>query len=77
MHNSGKSHARSNTSEGRGPECRVKDGDGVRALKEGFERKREREIVEKETLSGFAGLKKLWHDYVKDQMSVDVTVAET
>ena len=72
-----KSHARSYTSEGRDPECRVKDGDDIRALREGFERKREREMVEKETLTGFAGLEKLWHDFVEDQMSVDIAVAET
>ena len=72
-----KSHARSYTSEGRDPECRVKDGDDVRALREGFERKREREMVEKETLSGLAGLQKLWHDFVEDQISVDVVVGET
>ena len=72
-----KSHARSYTSEGRDPECRVNDGDDVRALREGFERKREREMVEKETLTGFAGLEKLWHDFVEDQMSVDIAVADT
>ena len=77
LHNSDKSHTRSYTSEGRGHECRVKDGDGVRALREEFERKREREMVEKETVSGFAGLEKLWHNFVEDQMSVDVAVAET
>ena len=75
--NSDKSHARFYTSYGHGPECRVKDGDDVRALREEFERKREREIVEKETLSWLAGLEKLWHDFVEDQMSVDVAVAET
>ena len=76
-HSTGKSHAGSYTSDGRSPECRVKDGDYVRALREGFERKREREMVDKETLSGLAGLEKLWHDFVEDQMSVDVAVAET
>ena len=34
-------------------------------------------MVEKETLTGFAGLEKLWHDFVEDQMSVDIAVAET
>ena len=77
MPNLDKSHVRSYTSEGRDPECRVKDGDDVRALREGFERKRERETMEKETLTGFAGLEKLWHDFVEDQMSVDIAVAET
>jgi len=76
-HNSGKSHARFYTSDGRAPECKVEDGDGVRALREGFERKREREMVEKETLSGLVGLARLWSDFVEDQMSVDVVVAET
>ena len=75
--NSDKSHARFYTSDGRGPECRVKGGDDVSALREEFERKREREMVEKETLSELPGLEKLWHDFVEDQMSVDVTVAET
>ena len=76
-HNSGKSPARFYTSDERACECRVEDGDGVRALREGFERKREREMVEKETLSGSAGLEKLWSDFVEDQMAVDVAVAET
>ena len=64
-------------SDGRGPECRVKDGDGVRALREEFEWKRDREVMEKETLSELAGLEKRWHDFIEDQMSVDVSVAET
>ena len=34
-------------------------------------------MVDKETLTGLAGLEKLWHDFVEDQMSVDVAVAET
>ena len=34
-------------------------------------------MVDKETFSGLAGLEKLWHDFVEDQMSVDVAVAET
>ena len=76
-HNSGKSHARIHTTDGRAAKCRVEDGDGVRALREGFERKREREMVGKETLSDLVGLERLWHDFVEDQMSVDVAVAET
>ena len=74
-HNSSKSHARFYTSDA--PECTVEDDDGVKALREKFERKREREMVEKETLSGLVGLEKLWHDFVEDQISVDVAVAET
>ena len=77
-HNSSKSHARIHTTDGRAAECKVEDGDdGVRALREGFERKREREMVGKETLSGLVGLERLWQDFVEDQMSVDVVVAET
>jgi len=34
-------------------------------------------MVEKETLSGLVGLARLWSDFVEDQMSVDVVVAET
>lgn len=77
MQNSSKSRATFCTSDGRAPECRGEDGDRVRALREGFERKREREVAEKETLSGSVGLEKLWHDFVEDQMSVDIAVAET
>ena len=76
-HNSSKSHARFYTSDGRAPECIVEDSDGVKALREKFERKREREMVEKETLIALVGLEKLWHDFVEDQISVDVAVAET
>ena len=76
-HNSGKSHARFYTSDESARECRVEKGDGVRALREGFERKREREMEVKETLSGLAGLEKLWSDCIEDQMAVDVAVAET
>ena len=76
-HNSSQSHARLYTRDGRAPECRVEDGDDVRGLREGFERKREREMVGKETLSGLVGLERLWHDFVVDQISVDVAVAET
>jgi len=76
-HNSGKSHARVYSSDERVPESRIEDSDGVKALRKGFERKREREMVEKETLSGLAGLERLWSDFVEDQMSVDIVVAET
>ena len=35
-------------------------------------------MVKKDTLSGLAGLERLlWYDFVEDQMSVDVAVAET
>ena len=76
-HNSSKFHASFYTSDGRTPECTVENSDGFKALREKFERKREREMVEKETLSGLVGLEKLWHDFVEDQISVDVAVAET
>lgn len=48
----------------------------MKASREKFERKREREMVEKETLSGLVGLEKLWLDFVEDQISVNVAVAE-
>lgn len=66
------------TADGRGSERKGEDGDGVRALREGFERKREREIMLKEESSSELGdLTKLWDDFVEDQMTADIAVAQT
>lgn len=73
-----KSHASLYTADGRGPERRDEDSDGIKALREGFERKREREVLGKEESSSeLADLTKLWHDFVEDQITTDIVVAKT
>ena len=73
-----KSHATLDTSDGCGPARREEDSDGVKALREGFQQKREREVLGKEESSSeLADLTKLWHDFVEDQMTVDIAIAET
>ena len=61
-----------------GSERRGEDSDGVKALREGFQRKREREVVRREESSSEpADLTMLWNDFVEDQMAADIAVAET
>ena len=51
---------------------------GVKALREGFERKREREAMAREEISSEQGdLARLWSDSLQDQMSTDITIAKT
>ncbi|KAL9973139.1 hypothetical protein ACROYT_G019556 [Oculina patagonica] len=73
-----KSHASLYTVDGRGLERRGEDSDGIKALREGFDRKREREVLGKEESSNeLSDFTKLWHDFVEDQITTDIAVAET
>ena len=77
MQSSNTSYTSLPTSDGRGPEREGEDSDGIKCLREGFERKREREMTGRDdSLSELGDNKKLWDDFVKDQMTVDRTVAE-
>lgn len=52
--------------------------DGVQALREGFERKRERETMGREEISSEQhDLARLWGDFIQDQMSTDSVMAKT
>ena len=51
---------------------------GVKALREGFERKRAREGMGRENISSDESvLEKLWSDFVQDQISTDSVMAKT
>lgn len=50
--------------------------DSIKALREGFERKREREMKKMEEISGEQGdLASLWSEFVLDQISTDIAIA--
>lgn len=66
---------RGHACEGSGSEHKA---GGVKALREGFERKREREAMAREEISSEQGdLARLWSDSLQDQMSTDITIAKT
>lgn len=52
--------------------------ESVRDLREGFKRKREREVIAREEISSQkSDFKKLWWDFVVDQMLTDTAVGKT
>lgn len=52
--------------------------ESVRDLREGFKRKREREVIAREEMSSQkSDLKKLWWDFMVDQMLTDTAVGKT
>lgn len=77
LQKSSKSHRGPLVSDGRGPSRGSEDGDGIAGIRENFERKRAREMTEKEEGgSGMDDFEKFWDDVVNDQMRVDQAVAE-
>lgn len=77
LQKSSKSHRGPLVSDGRGPSRGSEDGDGLAGIRENFERKRAREMTEKEEGgSGMDDFEKFWDDVVNDQMRVDQAVAE-
>jgi len=58
--------------------CKKGTEESVRDLREGFKRKREREVIAREeTSSQKSDFKKLWWDFVVDQMLTDTAVGKT
>ena len=58
--------------------CKKGTEESVRDLREGFKRKREREVIAREEISSQkSDFKKLWWDFVADQMLTDTAVGKT
>ncbi|XP_015761073.1 PREDICTED: uncharacterized protein LOC107340235 [Acropora digitifera] len=58
--------------------CKKGTEESVRDLREGFKRKREREVIAREEISSQkSDFKKLWWDFVVDQMLTDTAVGKT